>query len=84
MVKSSFSQGTSNCVDVVRVRLGASDERVAVRNDRQQGGPVVYFTKFEWEAFLMGVNCYEMEWEKIPFEGDVVPAMEPAPIPPPG
>lgn len=75
-MKSSFSNPSGNCVDVVRVRLGAGDERVAVRNDRQQDGPVVYFTKFEWEAFLMGVNCYEMEWEKIPFEGDSVPTGE--------
>ncbi|WP_331758623.1 DUF397 domain-containing protein (plasmid) [Nocardia sp. NBC_01377] len=48
--KSSFSGGSSNCV---QVRFVAGEARV--RDSKDQGGPVLVFTRAEWEAFELAV-----------------------------
>lgn len=47
--KSTFS-GHNGCVEVALV-----EGRVAVRDSKVQGGPILLFTPFEWEAFIDGV-----------------------------
>lgn len=41
---------SGNCVEIARV-----DDKIAVRNSTQPDGPVVTFTKAEWDAFVHGV-----------------------------
>jgi Domain of unknown function (DUF397) len=46
--KSSHSDGTGNCVEVA-----AADGSVGVRDSKQRGrGPVLEFTRAEWDAFI--------------------------------
>ena len=52
-VKSSRSGPTGgNCVEVAAL----ADGQVAMRNSRQPEGPVLVFTRAEWEAFLLGAR----------------------------
>ena len=53
--KSTFS-GTNGCVEVAFVQ-----GRVAVRDSKQRGGPVLVFTDHEWEAFLRGARAGEFD-----------------------
>ena len=48
--KSTFS-GQNGCVEVALV-----EDQVAVRDSKVQGGPILLFTPFEWQAFLDGVR----------------------------
>jgi len=56
-VKSSLSFANGNCVEVADLPGG----EVAVRNSRDQGGPVLRFTPDEWHAFLGGVRKGEFD-----------------------
>jgi Domain of unknown function (DUF397) len=50
--KSSHSDGTGNCVEVA-----AADPAVSIRDSKQHGrGPVLEFTRSEWEAFVRAVK----------------------------
>jgi hypothetical protein len=51
-VKSSLSFANGDCVQVARL----PDGRVAVRDSKDPGGPVLRFTPAEWAAFLGGVH----------------------------
>jgi Domain of unknown function (DUF397) len=52
-VKSSRSGPTGgNCVEVAAL----ADGQVAMRNSRQPEGPVLVFTRAEWDAFLLGAR----------------------------
>jgi hypothetical protein len=52
-VKSSRSGPTGgNCVEVAAL----ADGQVAMRNSRQPEGPVLVFTRAEWDAFLIGAR----------------------------
>ena len=53
--KSSHS-GANGCVEV-DIRA----DRVAVRDSKDRGGPVLLFTLHEWEAFLAGAHDGEFE-----------------------
>jgi hypothetical protein len=53
--KSSLS-GVNGCVEVAVV-----DSRVAVRDSKDRGGPVLLFTPLEWEAFVGGVRNGEFD-----------------------
>jgi Domain of unknown function (DUF397) len=53
--KSSWSNA-NGCVEVAFV-----EDRVAVRDSKQRGGPVLVFTAQEWAAFLRGVRDGEFE-----------------------
>ena len=55
--KSSFSGPNGNaCVEVALLPEG-----VAVRDSKDQGGPVLRFTAQEWIAFLAGVRADEFD-----------------------
>jgi Domain of unknown function (DUF397) len=52
-VKSSYSGPTGgNCAEVSFL----ADGDVAMRNSRHPDGPVLTFTRAEWEAFLSGAR----------------------------
>ena len=50
-IKSSYSGPTGgNCAEVAFL----ADGQVAMRNSRHPDGPVLVFTRAEWDAFLSG------------------------------
>jgi Domain of unknown function (DUF397) len=53
--KSTLSS-LNGCVEVAVV-----DGRVAVRDSKDRGGPVLLFTPVEWAAFLGGVRNGEFD-----------------------
>ena len=55
--KSSRSNGNAQCVEVARL----AEDRIAVRNSKDPGGPVVTFTGAEWRAFLLGAKAGEFD-----------------------
>jgi hypothetical protein len=56
--KSSYSNPSGNCVETASLSSG----RVAVRDSKCPGGPVLIFGRAEWAAFLGTVRaaCLEM------------------------
>ena len=52
--KSSFSTNTSTCVEVAFVE-GVDGAEVRVRQSQQPEGPMLAFSRAEWEAFELGV-----------------------------
>lgn len=52
-VRSSRCE-SGNCVEVALI-----DNEIAVRNSTRPDGPMVTFTKAEWEAFLGGIEAGE-------------------------
>lgn len=59
-VKSSYSNGSggSNCVEV-----GAGeDDQILVRDSKDPDGPVLAFTRAEWDAFTAGVRDGEFRF----------------------
>ena len=55
--KSSFCNGASSCVEVARLPNG----NVALRDGKEQDGPVLVFTPIEWAAFTAGVRDGEFD-----------------------
>jgi Domain of unknown function (DUF397) len=51
-VRSSFSFANGNCVEVA-VQPGGW---IGIRDSRDPGGPVLWFTRAEWAAFLGGAR----------------------------
>jgi Domain of unknown function (DUF397) len=49
--RKSTRSGTNGCVEVAFV-----GDRVAVRDSKDRGGPVLVFTAHEWEAFIGGAR----------------------------
>ena len=56
-VKSSLSYSNGNCVELA----GLPDGGVAMRNSRDPHGPVLRYTRAEWEAFMDGVRKGEFD-----------------------
>lgn len=56
-VKSSLSYANGNCVEVSDQPGGT----IGVRNSRDREGPVLRFTREEWQAFLGGVRKGEFD-----------------------
>lgn len=54
--KSSRSSGNGNCVEVAFL-----DNAVAVRDSKDRSGPVLVFTRGEWEAFVGGAQDGEFD-----------------------
>jgi Domain of unknown function (DUF397) len=54
--RKSTRSGTNGCVEVAFV-----DSKVAVRDSKDRGGPVLVFTTHEWDAFIGGVRTGEFE-----------------------
>lgn len=55
---SSYCHG-GGCVGVAVL----PDRRVAVRDEKDRGGPVLEFTPAEWRAFVTGVRAGEFDLE---------------------
>ena len=53
--KSSHS-GNNGCVEVAH-----SDDQIAVRDSKDPSGPMLLFTRREWQAFLAGVRDGEFD-----------------------
>jgi Domain of unknown function (DUF397) len=60
MWRKSSRSGANGCVEVA---LDPSE--VAVRDSKDQDGPVLRFNAHEWEAFLAGVRNGEFEQPKL-------------------
>jgi hypothetical protein len=56
-IKSSYSYASSNCVETA----GLPDGIVGMRDSKDVGGPVLQFSKAEWQAFLGGVRNGEFD-----------------------
>jgi hypothetical protein len=56
-VKSSLSFANGNCVEVTEL----PGDSVGVRNSRDPAGPVLRFTRDEWDAFLGGARLGEFD-----------------------
>jgi hypothetical protein len=56
--KSSWSSYNGNCVEISRFQ----DGRIGLRDTKDRGmGPVLIFTRPEWEAFLSGAKHGEFD-----------------------
>ena len=55
--KSTRSMGAAQCVEVARLPGGD----VAVRDSKDQNGPVLVYTPAEWHAFLDGAKKGEFD-----------------------
>jgi len=55
--KSSFSDSTSDCVEVAELY----DGEVGVRNSKRPDDAVVWFNGPEWAAFVKGVRAGEFD-----------------------
>lgn len=55
--RKSAHSGANGCVEVAFL-----EDRVAVRDSKQQHPAVLVFTLAEWQAFLNGVRDGEFDW----------------------
>jgi Domain of unknown function (DUF397) len=53
--KSSHS-GNNGCVEVAQ-----GDDQIAVRDSKDPSGPMLLFTRLEWQAFLAGAQDGEFD-----------------------
>ncbi|MHA5054685.1 DUF397 domain-containing protein [Streptomyces sp. SD15] len=53
--KSSYSAGEGNCVEVAATTTGGR----AVRDSKQQGGPLLAVSREGWHAFVTGARADE-------------------------
>jgi hypothetical protein len=58
---SRYCNGASACVEVAPL----ADGHVALRDSKQQDGPVLVFTPSEWAAFTAGVRDGEFDLEAL-------------------
>ena len=54
--KSSRSNNSNNCVEVA-TGVPSCDVVVAVRDSKEQNGPVLIFHRDEWKAFLASAHA---------------------------
>ncbi|MEQ4720843.1 DUF397 domain-containing protein [Nonomuraea sp. B19D2] len=59
--KSTFCNGASTCVEVAPL----ADGNVALRDSKDQDGPVLVFTPAEWAAFTAGVREGEFDADTL-------------------
>lgn len=60
--KSTFCNGADACVEVAPLANG----NVAVRDSKDQDGPVLVFTASEWAAFTAGIRDGEFDMATLP------------------
>lgn len=56
-VKSSLSFSNGNCVEVASLPDGI----IGVRHSRHPAGPVLRYTRAEWDAFVAGAKAGEFD-----------------------
>jgi hypothetical protein len=59
--RSSYCNGAAACVEVAPL----ADGNVALRDSKEQDGPVLVFTPSEWAAFTVGVRDGEFDLPKL-------------------
>ncbi|TYB53800.1 DUF397 domain-containing protein [Nonomuraea sp. PA05] len=59
--KASYCNGATACVEVAPL----ADGNVALRDSKQQDGPVLVFTPAEWAAFTKGVLSGEFDLDAL-------------------
>lgn len=59
--KSRFCNGASACVEFAQL----ADGQIALRDSKQEDGPVLVFTPEEWAAFTEGVRAGEFDLESL-------------------
>jgi hypothetical protein len=59
-VEASF-RSASDCGDTSCVEAAVAPEEVLVRDSKDVAGPVLRFTRTEWEAFLTGAKRGEFD-----------------------
>lgn len=57
--KSSQSMSNGNCVEVAEL----SGELIGVRDSKNPRGPVLRFTRADWDAFVSGIRTGEFGQE---------------------
>jgi hypothetical protein len=55
--KSTRSGGADNCVEVAT----SDDGTIGVRDSKDRSGPVLVFTRAEWDAFVGGAKNGEFD-----------------------
>jgi hypothetical protein len=55
--KSTFSMGSGDCVEVAQLERGD----VAIRDSKDEAGPVLRSVPGEWQAFIAGVKAGEFD-----------------------
>jgi hypothetical protein len=60
-VPMSIWQRSSFCVASGCVEVGQLSNLVVVRDSKENGGPVLRYTREEWGAFLAGVKAGEFD-----------------------
>jgi len=53
--KSSFSAVSNGCVEVAISNANSIEVTVRVRDSKDPNGPVLMFSRAEWDAFTAGV-----------------------------
>lgn len=56
LAEEGTQSGRNGCIEVAFL-----DDRVAIRNSKQQHGAALIFTATEWQAFLSGVRDGEFD-----------------------
>jgi hypothetical protein len=59
-VSSRSTDGGGNCVEVGTLNDGTG--RVALRHSRHPAGPVIIYTRAEWDAFVAGAKDNEFDF----------------------
>jgi hypothetical protein len=60
--KSTASSANGSCVEASGLRQPGGDMLIGVRDTKQHGkGPVLKYTRAEWEAFIAGVKAGEFD-----------------------
>jgi len=52
---------TAGCEGGSCVEVASASEGVALRDSKDQGGPVLWFTRDEWTTFLAGAKAGEFD-----------------------
>lgn len=60
-IKSSYSNGSSACVEIARDPDNPLGDFMGVRHSKHPGGTSLWFTRAEWDAFYKGLLDGEFE-----------------------
>jgi uncharacterized protein DUF397 len=60
--KSTASNSSANCVETAGLKQADGNVMIGVRDSKQHGaGPVLKYTRGEWQAFIKGVKASEFD-----------------------
>ncbi|WP_157253150.1 DUF397 domain-containing protein [Nonomuraea typhae] len=68
-IKSSRCNGQTACVEFAFL----ADGNVALRDSKEQDGPVLAYSPAEWEAFVLGVKAGEFDTDKLTVDAATEP-----------